>query len=234
MSNKKAIVVGAGIVGLATARALAVKGYSVTVIERNDKTVGASIRNFGMLWPVGQPDGKLYNRAIRSRNIWKEIADATGIWYEEAGSLHVARHADEWEVLQELQENFSAAGRQVKLMDKNTISKKFNYVNTNGLLGGLYSATEMIIDPRQAIAKLPLYLNEQHQVVFIWGKAVTNADARKETVSACCSPSPVCFMVTPSAFFVKAEMCLAITWFTAVALYPLVVKILDLSVINLF
>lgn len=176
MSNKKAIVVGAGIVGLATARALAVKGFSVTVIERNDKAVGASIRNFGMLWPVGQPDGKLYNRAIRSRNIWKEIADATGIWYEEAGSLHLAHHADEWEVLQELQESFSAAGRPVQLMDKNTISQKFTSVNTNGLQGGLYSATEMIIDPREGIAKVPVYLKEQYGIEFIWAKAVTSAD----------------------------------------------------------
>lgn len=177
MNNKKAIVVGAGIVGLATARALALNGYSVTVIERSNKAVGASIRNFGMVWPVGQPDGVLYERAIRSRNIWKDIADATNIWYEEAGSVHVAHHADEWEVLQELQENFSSAGRPVQLMDKNAISEKFAAVNTSGLLGGLYSATEMIIDPREAIAKVPVYLKEQHHVHFIWGKAVTNIEA---------------------------------------------------------
>jgi FAD dependent oxidoreductase TIGR03364 len=176
MSNKTAIVVGAGIVGLATARALALKGYSVTVIERTNKAVGASIRNFGMLWPIGQPDGKLYDRAIRSRNIWKEIADTTGIWYEEAGSLHLAHHADEWEVLQELQEKFSSSGRPVQLLDKDTIDEKFNYVNTNGLLGGLFSNTEMIIDPREGIAKVPEYLNELHQVQFIWGKAVTIVD----------------------------------------------------------
>lgn len=176
MNNKKAIVAGAGIVGLATARALALKGYSVTVIERSNKAVGASVRNFGMVWPVGQPDGKLYDRAMRSRSIWKEIADATNIWYEEAGSVHVAHHADEWEVLQELQENFSAAGRPVRLMDKNTISEKFAYVNTDGLLGGLYSATELIIDPREGIAKVPVYLHEQHDVQFIWGRAVTKVE----------------------------------------------------------
>jgi FAD dependent oxidoreductase TIGR03364 len=176
MSNKKAIVVGAGIVGLATARALALKEYSVTVIERTNKAVGASIRNFGMLWPIGQPDGKLYQRAIRSRNIWKEIAEKSGIWYEEAGSLHLAHHADEWQVLQELQEKFSSSGRPVQLLDKDTIDDKFNYVNTNGLLGGLYSDTEMIIDPREGIAKVPVYLNELHKVQFIWGKTVTIVD----------------------------------------------------------
>ncbi len=176
MSSKNAIVVGAGIVGLATARALALNGYSVTVIEKTNIAVGASIRNFGMLWPIGQPYGKLYNRAIRSRDVWKEIAAATNIWFEDTGSLHLAHHDDEWEVLQELQANFSDAGRPVKLMDKKTIGEKYPVVNTDGLLGGLYSATETIVDPREAIAKVPIYLKEKHAVEFIWGKAVTNVE----------------------------------------------------------
>jgi glycine/D-amino acid oxidase-like deaminating enzyme len=72
MLQQKAIVVGAGIVGLATARALAIKGFKVTVIDKTQEAIGASIRNFGMLWPVGQPDGPLYNRAKRSKEIWIE------------------------------------------------------------------------------------------------------------------------------------------------------------------
>ena len=74
MDEKSAIVVGAGIVGLATARALAAKGFKVKVFDRSQKAIGASIRNFGMIWPIGQPDGP-YATALRSRNIWKEIAE---------------------------------------------------------------------------------------------------------------------------------------------------------------
>ena len=71
MSKKTAIIIGAGIVGLATSRALAIKGYTVTIYERNLKASGASVRNFGMIWPIGQPAGKLYERAIKSRDCWK-------------------------------------------------------------------------------------------------------------------------------------------------------------------
>lgn len=113
MNHKTAIVVGAGIVGLATARALSLAGYKVTVIEKSEKSVGASIRNFGMVWPIGQPEGLLFNRAMRSRQVWKDISDSTGMWYSESGSMHLAYHADEWQVLQELAALFQQEGRQV-------------------------------------------------------------------------------------------------------------------------
>ena len=173
VQNKSAIVVGAGILGLATARALCLKGYSVTVIDRSEKAVGASVRNFGMLWPVGQPDGILYNRALRSKTVWKDIADSIGLWYDEVGSLHVAYHQDEWTVLQELYSGFSAGGRPVQLMGSDEIMQRFKGVNSYGLLGGLYSATETIVDPREAMTAIPAYLHEYLDVQFIWGQAVT-------------------------------------------------------------
>src|ERR1700744_5216472 len=90
MQSRSAIVIGAGIVGLATARALALRGFSVKVFERTERAVGASIRNFGMIWPIGQPAGKMYDRAIRSRNIWKELSGRAGFWHSNEGSLHLA------------------------------------------------------------------------------------------------------------------------------------------------
>ncbi|WP_068243667.1 TIGR03364 family FAD-dependent oxidoreductase [Hydrotalea flava] len=179
MRNQSAIVIGAGIVGLATARALSLKGYSVTVIERGEKAVGASIRNFGMVWPVGQPDGVLYNRAMRSKEIWKEVADSTNIWYRESGSLHVAYHEDEMQVLEELFDAFHQNGRPVELMRKKDIIEEFEGVIELGLLGGLYSATEMVVNPRKAIATIPVYLSEYLNVQFIWGKVVNRIEQGK-------------------------------------------------------
>ncbi len=63
------LIVGAGIVGLAHALAYAKRGLKVVVFERNLQAVAASIRNFGMVWPIGQAEGNLYNRALKSREI---------------------------------------------------------------------------------------------------------------------------------------------------------------------
>jgi FAD dependent oxidoreductase TIGR03364 len=172
MPDKKAIVIGAGIVGLATARALALKGYSVKLLERTQKAVGASIRNFGMVWPIGQPDGKLYERALRSRSVWKEICDAAGIWYDEAGSLHLAYQEDEKKVLGELLDMFCKS-RNTKWLNKEELLQKSEAINPSGLLGGLYSPNELIVDPREAIAAIPAYLQEKHHAEFHWGKCVS-------------------------------------------------------------
>ncbi|MEP7373157.1 MAG: TIGR03364 family FAD-dependent oxidoreductase [Chitinophagaceae bacterium] len=172
MSHRSAIVIGAGIVGLATARALAVRGYQVKVIERNDKAIGASIRNFGMIWPIGQPDGELYERAMLSRRIWKEVCDSAGIWYDEAGSLHVAHSKDEWNVLEEL---FGIYGhRNYRLLNATDTANKSAVIVQGDLRGSLFSPDEMIVDPRMAIASISAWLSEKYAVEFLFGKAVTD------------------------------------------------------------
>ncbi|MEP6583484.1 MAG: TIGR03364 family FAD-dependent oxidoreductase [Ginsengibacter sp.] len=177
--KQSAIVIGAGIVGLATARALSLKEFDVTVIERSRQASGASVRNFGMIWPIGQPDGIMYNRAIRSRNIWEEIAEEAGFWKDPCGSIHLAYHEDEWNVLQELNEVFHNSGRPVHLKTKSEIIEKINGVNPQNLLGGLFSESELIIDPREAISLLPSYLSAKHNVHFIWNKNVSAVETHK-------------------------------------------------------
>ena len=172
MDSRKAIVIGAGIVGLAAARALAKKGFAVKVIERNSYATGASVRNFGMIWPIGQPDGELYERALRSRSIWKEISEAGVFWSDAVGSMHVAHDLLEWNVLQELYEAFKG-DRPVQLLTAAEVLKRSEAVAGKNLYGGLYSADELIVDPREAIAALPGYLESTFDIQFYWNKCVS-------------------------------------------------------------
>src|SRR6476660_4000308 len=169
--HRSAIVVGAGIVGLATARALATRKYDVKVIERTDRAVGASIRNFGMIWPVGQPDGQLYQRALLSLDIWKAICSEAKIWHDDVCSLHVAYNKYEWDVLCELAEVYGH--RQYRLLPPDAVGEYSRVIVKENLLGGLYSPHEMIVDPRKAISSIPSYLHAKYGVEFLWGKVVT-------------------------------------------------------------
>jgi FAD dependent oxidoreductase TIGR03364 len=170
--QQTAIVIGAGIVGLATARALSLKGYSVKIFERNEMAIGASIRNFGMLWPIGQPEGHLYERAMRSREIWRELCKEADIWHHENGSLHLAYHADELQVMEE----FAATAkhyRNCEMINASETLAKSEAVNPQGLKGALWSSSEIIIESRQAVAQVASYLAEKYSVEFFWNTAIT-------------------------------------------------------------
>jgi FAD dependent oxidoreductase TIGR03364 len=171
--NKSAIVVGAGIVGLATARALAEKGYAVKVIEKSQFALGASVRNFGMLWPVGQPDGNLYNRSVRTKEIWVDYLETAKIPYNACGSLHLAYSTEEMNVVEDIAQFFQSKNRPVSVINKETVLSQYNGINENGLLGALRSEDEIIIDPREGIRHLPAYLTQKYGVTFIWGTAIT-------------------------------------------------------------
>src|SRR5271166_1550068 len=82
-SNRQAdmAIVGAGILGLAHAYFAAKRGRSVVVFERTARAQGASVRNFGMIWPIGQRAGAVHQVATRSRQIWNEILDDAGLQY---------------------------------------------------------------------------------------------------------------------------------------------------------
>ncbi len=172
MIKKSAIVIGAGIVGLAVARALAIRGYVVTVIEKSSKSVGASIRNFGMVLPIAQPDGILFERAMNSRRIWKSLCVDAKIWHDEVGSLQLAYADDEWQVLSELAELYKHRGYTL-LNSEETCSTSYPVVSYN-LRGSLFSKDEIIVDPREAISKIPEFLFERYGVQFIWNTTATS------------------------------------------------------------
>src|SRR3546814_4564409 len=125
MSNQQpsAFVIGSGIAGLAITRALCKWGYKGAVFERNQQAFGASIRNFGMIWPIGQPDGPLLEAALWSRGIWKEICEESGIWYSETGSLHLAYQEDELAVLEGFATHSQGHGNCTMLSQQETLRR---------------------------------------------------------------------------------------------------------------
>lgn len=178
MSIPSAIVIGAGIVGLATARALAIRGFEVTVIERNERAVGASIRNFGMVWPIGQPTGPLFERAMLSRSIWKQTCQDAGIWHDEVGSMHLAYDNDELEVITQYAD-INGSFRDCGLLSPEQALQQSAGINPNGLKGALWSGTEMIVEAREAIGSIAQLLADKYNVTFYWNTAISQVAPNK-------------------------------------------------------
>jgi len=168
-------VVGAGILGLAHAYHLARRGMRVIVFERHRRAQGASVRNFGMIWPIGQPLGSMYNMARRSREIWLEVLTASGIWHRQCGSLHVAYHDDETQVLREFVAESAGSERPCELLSPTQIAARHPAIVQSGLQTGLWSPVELAVDPRQVIAALPGWLTKTYGVEFAFETPVLAA-----------------------------------------------------------
>src|SRR6266851_4899348 len=165
-------VVGGGILGLAHVWAAARRGRSVVLFERDRRAQGASVRNFGMVWPIGQPAGPSHQRAMRSRQHWLEMAPQAGIWHDPCGSLHLAFRPDEMTVLEEFAARAPGLGYDCRLLCAKETLARSPAVRSEGLLGSLWSPTEVCVDPRQAVARLPDWLHESYGIELCFGTAV--------------------------------------------------------------
>src|ERR1700761_2688022 len=100
------LVIGGGVIGLATARGARERGMAVTVIERDATGGGASRVAAGMLAPVaeaefGEDGRRLLELGLRSAELWPAFAErlqAAGgkdVGYLRSGTLLLARDEDE-------------------------------------------------------------------------------------------------------------------------------------------
>src|SRR5262249_11401066 len=137
-TNRREIgIVGAGIVGLAHAWSAAKLGHRVTGFERSSFAQGASIRNFGMILPIGPPAGQCRHIALRSRQAWLELGRESGVWVNPCGSIHLAHRADEWAVLQEFASQAAKLDIECQLLTPEEVHRRTPAANPEGLLGGL-------------------------------------------------------------------------------------------------
>ncbi len=169
------LVVGGGIVGLAHAVSAARRGLSVCLVERENAANGASIRNFGMIWPIGQPLGDARRLALRSRAIWLQLSRDTDFWCQKSGSLHAAFADDERAVLAEFAAGDGAA-LDCRLLSAAEARERCPALRENGLRGGLWSPNELAVDPREVLRALSAWLQKQPKTRLILSDPVARLD----------------------------------------------------------
>jgi FAD dependent oxidoreductase TIGR03364 len=178
-------IIGAGIVGLAHAWSAAERGHRVTVFERTPVASGASVRNFGMVWPIGQP-ATTRDVALLSRQRWLTLLQASGIWGNPYGSLHLAHQADEWEVLQEfyaLQKN-GPLGPHLQLLAPAAALARSPAIRREGFRGALASDLEICVNPTETLRQLPAWLTHTYGVTFHFQTTVVDVSTGRLTTAA--------------------------------------------------
>jgi len=167
-------VVGAGIVGLATALAAVRRGLRVVVIDRDAQANGASVRNFGFVTVTGQERGQMWARARRSREVWREVASAARIPVMHTGLWMMVRHAESLAVLEEFLATEMADG--CHLLSPAEARRRCPQLAAPDLLAVLESTIELRVESRDAIPRLANWLAQEKGVSFLRETNVNEID----------------------------------------------------------
>ncbi|HKH90461.1 MAG TPA: FAD-dependent oxidoreductase [Gemmatimonadaceae bacterium] len=140
-----AIVVGAGIVGAACARALAREGMRVTVLEGGFAGGGTTAAGMGHLVVMDDSPAQLALTAL-SVELWKELSPSLGasVEFDPCGTLWIAEDAQQMDVLREKERVYRAFGIACEMIDRRRLVELEPNLRA-GLAGALLVAGDAVL-----------------------------------------------------------------------------------------
>lgn len=155
------LIVGGGLIGLSIARALASRGATVTVFDRDPEPRGASWAAGGMLAPLGEaPDpGPFLSFGLDALGRWPEWAAALerdsgcDVGLHRGGKLLVAAEADGVRALRARFSWQAAAGHEVRWLEGSAVHATEPAL-APGWQTGLHLPDHAHVDPRRLLAAL--------------------------------------------------------------------------------
>lgn len=156
MTSPDVVVVGAGIIGAACAFYLARAGATVTVLDAGPIAGGTSSAGEGNVLISDKPPGPELDLALRSRELWDELAAELGagsIELESKGGLVVAATGAGLARVADLARAHRAAGVEVAVLAPEQL-RDYEPRLAAGLAGGTYYPRDAQVQPMLATAEL--------------------------------------------------------------------------------
>lgn len=149
MTKADVIVIGAGIVGNATAYYLAKKGKSVIVLDASDYIGnGGSSRNGGGVRQSGRDPRELPLMVYGVENIWPTLSEELDVdtEYTQCGNLRLGKNEKHLEILKKLADGANKCGVDVKMIDAEEV-KKINPYLSDAVIGASWCPTDGHANP---------------------------------------------------------------------------------------
>ena len=176
MDEIGAIVVGGGVVGLAVARALALAGHEVMILEREHRfgTI-TSARNSGVIHAgLYYPEGSLKaGLCVTGRQLLYDFCDSNRVPHQRCGKLIVASNGDELAALDSVMARGTAAGVDDLIRLSPTEAKAIE--PALACAGAVYSPSSGIIDQHNLMLAL-LGEAEAHGSMLVCDAFVSGAE----------------------------------------------------------
>src|SRR4051794_11481856 len=168
------VVVGAGVIGLASAWRAAQRGLSVLVVERDEPGAGASGVAAGMLAPVTEAEfgeESLLQLNLASAEMWPdfaaELAERTGLdtGYRASGALVAAADRDDGEELRRLYRFQQSLGLEVEWLGSRD-ARKLEPRLSPRVSGAIHAAGEGHVEPRAVVRALVAAFEHEGGEIF--------------------------------------------------------------------
>jgi L-2-hydroxyglutarate oxidase LhgO len=169
-------VIGAGVTGLASARALALHGFSVVVLERHPRpgqetsTHNSGVIHAGIYYPAGSLKATL---CVRGRRLMYEFCAAHSVPHLRSGKMIVAHDESETHVL----ESLLRKGRENEVEGLALVDRAFmtrREPNVSGV-AALWSPESGVVNAEELVKAL-LRSSADQGVIFLPGTKLLGAD----------------------------------------------------------
>jgi L-2-hydroxyglutarate oxidase LhgO len=175
-------VIGGGVTGLASARAIAQRGFSVCVLERHPRpgldtsTHNSGVIHAGLYYPAGTLKARL---CVEGRELMYEFCARHGIPHVRSGKLVVAHDEHEIAQLEALQRRGTENGATgLEIVDRAFIVAREPAVNTRF---ALWSPDSGIVNAEELVRVL-LRTGEEEGAIFLPGTKLTGADRHPDGI----------------------------------------------------
>jgi L-2-hydroxyglutarate oxidase LhgO len=180
MEHIDVAVIGAGVTGLASARAIAAQGLSVCVLERHARpgldtsTHNSGVIHAGMYYPTGMLKARL---CVEGRHLLYEFCAQHGVPHRKSGKLIVAHDATELRQLEALKARGDANGVEgLRVVDRDFIVSKEPAVDAPY---ALWSPETGIVNAEELVKAL-LHDGADAGVMFLPGTRLVAADRQHD------------------------------------------------------
>ncbi len=175
-------VIGAGVTGLASARAIAMRGLSTCVLERHPRpgldtsTHNSGVIHAGLYYPKGSLKAKL---CVEGRHLMYEFCGAHDVPHARCGKVVVAHDDSELKTLEALKVRAEANDVEgLTMVDRAFVAAREPAVHCRA---ALYSPESGIVNAEELVKTL-LRTGEAAGVVFLPGTPLVGADTRPDGI----------------------------------------------------
>jgi FAD dependent oxidoreductase TIGR03364 len=154
------IVAGAGILGAFHAFHALRAGRRVTLLEKDQYPIGATVRNFGQVVTSGM-SGRWFEYGRRSMEWYRSIQQETDISVRENGTVYIASDPDEQQLIHELKGIMDGKAYASELLDTDRCLEKWPALKRDYCREAIYFPDELSVAPEHMIYRLLAYMQQK-------------------------------------------------------------------------